>query len=208
MSLKSWYRIPLRKSVAQNTLEIINLLNTTTAHQLIWKSCSSASRKRIFPEGGGQLSTWTKQGGIWNRHMGLPALWVVIWDSLISTYIAQCMGCVIGSIRMALRSYSVLDICCLPLSSLCKTTHRHWKHINVCRVSCGGVFNMLLSYRLPFIFITIYGVICVQMAHFSSRWLKGYIYSSCYYHHQIGSIHLSHCYHIFRGCVPEMFVTS
>ena len=25
----------------------------------------------------------------------------------------------------------------------------------------------------------------------------GYIYSSCYYHHQIGSIHLSHCYHIF-----------
>ena len=35
-----------------------------------------------------------------------------------------------------------------------------------------------------------------------------YIYISCYYHHQIGSIHLSHCYHIFRGCVPEMFVTS
>ena len=28
-------------------------------------------------------------------------------------------------------------------------------------------------------------------------WLKGYIYSSCYYHHQIGSIHLTHCYHIF-----------
>ena len=31
----------------------------------------------------------------------------------------------------------------------------------------------------------------------SVRWLKGYIYSSCYYHHQIGSIHLSHCFHIF-----------
>ena len=29
------------------------------------------------------------------------------------------------------------------------------------------------------------------------RWLKGYIYSSCYYHHKIGSIHLSHCFHIF-----------
>ena len=29
------------------------------------------------------------------------------------------------------------------------------------------------------------------------RWLKGYIYSSCYYYHQIGSIHLSHCFHIF-----------
>ena len=25
----------------------------------------------------------------------------------------------------------------------------------------------------------------------------GYIYSSCYYHNQIGGIHLSHCYHIF-----------
>ena len=32
---------------------------------------------------------------------------------------------------------------------------------------------------------------------FQNRWLKGFIYSSCYYHHQIGSIHLSHCYHIF-----------
>ena len=31
---------------------------------------------------------------------------------------------------------------------------------------------------------------------FQYRWLKGYIYSSCYYHHQIGSILLSHCYHI------------
>ena len=29
------------------------------------------------------------------------------------------------------------------------------------------------------------------------RWLNGYIYNSCNYHHQIGSIHLSHCYHIF-----------
>ena len=47
------------------------------------------------------------------------------------------------------------------------------------------------------IFITVYGVVCFQLGHFSSRWLKGYIYSSCYYHDQIGSIHLSHCYHIF-----------
>ena len=42
---------------------------------------------------------------------------------------------------------------------------------------------------------------------FQLRWLRGYIHSSCYYHHQIGSINLTH-YHIFRGCVPEMFVTS
>ena len=32
---------------------------------------------------------------------------------------------------------------------------------------------------------------------FQYRWLKGYIYSSCYYHYQIRSIHLSHFYHIF-----------
>ena len=32
---------------------------------------------------------------------------------------------------------------------------------------------------------------------FQYRWLKGYVYSSCYYHHQIESINLSHCYHIF-----------
>ena len=30
-------------------------------------------------------------------------------------------------------------------------------------------------------------------------WLKGYVYSSCYYHHQIGSIHFSHSFHIFPG---------
>ena len=32
---------------------------------------------------------------------------------------------------------------------------------------------------------------------FQFTWLKGYIYSSCYYHHKIGSIHRSHCYHMF-----------
>ena len=62
--------------------------------------------------------------------------------------------------------------------------------VEVCLTCCK-------SYQLPFIFFTIYGVVCVQLAHFTSRWLKGYIYSSCFHHHQIGSIHLSHCYHIF-----------
>ena len=31
---------------------------------------------------------------------------------------------------------------------------------------------------------------------FQFRWLRGYIHSSCYYHHQIGNIDLTH-YHIF-----------
>ena len=32
---------------------------------------------------------------------------------------------------------------------------------------------------------------------FQFRWSKGYIHSSCYYHHQIEGINLTHCYHIF-----------
>ena len=40
---------------------------------------------------------------------------------------------------------------------------------------------------------------------FKYRWLKGYIYSSCYHHHQIGSIHLSHCYHIFLSLIVYTF---
>ena len=32
---------------------------------------------------------------------------------------------------------------------------------------------------------------------FQYRWLKGYIHNSCYYHHQIGSVHPSRCCHIF-----------
>ena len=46
----------------------------------------------------------------------------------------------------------------------------------------------------------------ISMKHCGLK--KGYIYSSCYYHHQIGSINLTHCYHIFRGRVLEMFVAS
>ena len=94
---------------------------------------------------------------------------------------------------------------CLPLSSLCKTTHRHWIHINVCRVSCGGVFNMLLVLSITFYFhYNIRGCMC-STGPFQYRWLKGYIYSSCYYHHQNGSIHPSHCYHIFP---PARYILS
>ena len=61
--------------------------------------------------------------------------------------------------------------------------------------------NMLLVLSITFHFhYNIWGCMC-STGPFQYRWLKGYtcIYSSCYYHHQIGSIHphLSHCYHIF-----------
>ena len=77
------------------------------------------------------------------------------------------------------------------------TTHRHWIHINVCRVPCGGVVNILLVLSIAFYFhYNICGCMC-STGPFQYRWLKGYIYSSCYYHHQIRSIHLSHWYLIF-----------
>ena len=38
---------------------------------------------------------------------------------------------------------------------------------------------------------------CARLFNQSGKF-KGYIYSSCHYHHQIGSIHLSHCFHIFQ----------
>ena len=42
---------------------------------------------------------------------------------------------------------------------------------------------------------------------FEFRWLKGYIYNPSYYHHQIGSIHLSHCCHIFPWfCVWDGYI--
>ena len=36
---------------------------------------------------------------------------------------------------------------------------------------------------------------------FEFRWLKEYIHNPSYYHHQIGSIHLPHCCHIFSVVV-------
>ena len=70
-------------------------------------------------------------------------------------------------------------------------------YINVCTVSCRGVFNMLLVLSITFYFhYNIWGCMC-STGPFQYRWLKAYIYNSCYYHHQIGSIHLSHCCHIF-----------
>ena len=86
---------------------------------------------------------------------------------------------------------------CLPLTSLRKTHRRHWTNVNVCRVSCGGVSNTLLVLSITFYFhYNIWGCMC-STGPFKYRWLKGYIYSSCYYHHQIGSIPLSRCFHIF-----------
>ena len=94
-------------------------------------------------------------------------------------------------------SSKVTSFYCLPLSALCNTAHRHWTHVNACRLSCGGVSNMLLVLSISFhCYYNIWGCMC-STGPFQFRWLKGYIYSSCYYHNRIGSIHFSYCYHIF-----------
>ena len=56
---------------------------------------------------------------------------------------------------------------------------------------------MLLILSTTFYFhYNIWGCLCSTVP-FQYRQLKRYVNSSCYYHHQIRSIHLSHCYHIF-----------
>ena len=98
---------------------------------------------------------------------------------------------------MALRSYSVLYILlptiiiiiqeCSQTLEMCKSL---WS------LSCGGMPNMLLVLSITFHFhVYIWGCMC-STGPFQFRWLRGYIHSSCYYHHQIGSINLTH-YHIF-----------
>ena len=63
--------------------------------------------------------------------------------------------------------------------------------------TCGGVSNMLLVLLITFhCHYSIWCCMC-STGPFQFRWLKGYIYSSCYYHYQIGSINLTHCYRIF-----------
>ena len=42
-----------------------------------------------------------------------------------------------------------------------------WTHINACVVYLEVCLTCCKSYRLPFVVITIYGVVCVQLAHFS-----------------------------------------
>ena len=89
-------------------------------------------------------------------------------------------------------------------------THRRWAHVNACRVSsCGGVFNMWLVPSITFHWHYNIWVYMCSTGPFQFRWLKGYIYSPCYYHHQIGSINLTHCYHIFPWlCAWDVCVTS
>ena len=62
---------------------------------------------------------------------------------------------------------------------------------NACRVyHVASVSKMGLV--LSITFLHIYGCMC-WTGPFEFRWLKEYIHNPSYYHHQIGSINLSHC---------------
>ena len=108
---------------------------------------------------------------------------------------------------MALRSYSVLDII---LSTIIIMRQECSQTLKICKcvwsLSCGGVSNMMLVLSITFYcHYDISGCIC-STGPFQFRWLKGYIHSSCYYHHQIGSINLTHSYHIFPWlCAWDVF---
>ena len=114
------------------------------------------------------------------------------------TCIAQFTGCVIDKIHDGLKVvFCFRHFTAFHYHHMQDTTKGHWPYVNVCRVPCGAVSNMLLILSITFYFhYSIWGCMC-WTGSFQFRWLKLYIYSSCYYHHEIGSIHISHCYHIF-----------
>ena len=76
-----------------------------------------------------------------------------------------------------------------------------------CRVSCGGVFNMLQVLSIPFIFTIIYGV-CVQLAHFSTGdWQHASIaHVIIIIKSEVSTFPIVIIF--FRCCVPKIFVTS
>ena len=73
--------------------------------------------------------------------------------------------------------------------------------VKVCLACCK-------SYRWPFIFITIYGVVCVQLAHFSiCDWKDISIgHVIIIIKSEVSTFPIVIIF--FCGCVPEMFVTS
>ena len=145
-----------------------------------------------------RLSTWAKWGGIWTDARVCLHYWVVIWFAgyFNSPYIAQFMGCVISRIHYGLRSYSASDIL---LPTIIIIIQECSQALKICKclwsLSCGGVSNKLLVLSITFHFhYYIWGCMC-SIGSLQFRWLRGYIHSSYYYHHPIGSINLTR-YHI------------
>ena len=73
--------------------------------------------------------------------------------------------------------------------------------VEVCLTCC-------LSYRWPLIFITIYGVVCVQLAHLCIGDWKDISIAHVIIIIKSEVSTFPIVFIFFRGCVPEMFVTS
>ena len=103
---------------------------------------------------------------------------------------------------MALRSYSILDIL---LSSIIIIRQDSLQALNtyICLLSI-----MLLVLSITFFFITIYGVICVQLAHLSIGDWKDISLAYVIIIIKSEESTFPIVFIFFRGCVPEMFVTS
>ena len=111
------------------------------------------SRKNKHRTGVTRFSTWAKWGGIWtDAWVCLHYKWQSgLLDILISPYIAQFMGCVIGRIHCGLK----VVFCFRHITAY------HYHHnsrvltgIGICKclwsLSCGGVSNMLLVLSITF----------------------------------------------------------
>ena len=84
-----------------------------------------------------------------------------------------------------------------------RNKHKGWKLYRRAQVLVGYILSRVCLKCSQFlavtfsIFFTICGVVCTLKWRFKFRWPRGYICNSSYYHHQIGSINLSHYCHIF-----------
>ena len=108
---------------------------------------------------------------------------------------------------MALRLYSVWDILLPSIIIIIQDCSWTWPHVNVCRVSCGGVVNMLLVLSITSYFhYNIWGCMC-STGPFQYRWLKGFIADVIIIiKSEVSNFPIVIIF--FRGCVSEMFVTS
>ena len=116
------------------------------------------------------------------------------------------MGYVINTIHYGRILF--LTFYCLPLLSLRKTHHRHWTHINACRVSCGCVSNMLLVLSITFYFhYNTWGCKCSTGPFKYGDWKDiSIVHAIIIITSEVSTFPI--VFIIFRGCVPEMFVTS
>ena len=119
-------------------------------------------------------------GGIWTDVWVCLHYWVVIW---VAGYINFHLYCTVyGECHRQNKSWPYGCILfetfyCLPLSSSYKTAHGHWPHVNVCRLSCGGLVNMLLVLSIISHFTLIIYYIILYLLLFSLQYMELYVFN-------------------------------